>query len=344
MTGKPSLTYRDAGVDIDAGNELVQRIKPHVEATRRPEVLTGIGGFGGLFAFPAGRYREPVLVSGTDGVGTKLKLALEMKRHDTIGFDLVAMCVNDVLVCGAEPLFFLDYYATGRLDVDVAEAVVAGIAAACSEAGAALIGGETAELPGMYSGEDYDLAGFCVGAVERSRMITGETVRPGDVLIGVASSGVHSNGFSLARKVVATSGARLSDALGDSSLGELLLTPTRIYVRPLLALIGQLEVRAMAHITGGGLPENLPRVLPPGTAAELHTSAWKRPVIFDWLQEQGNIQPREMYRTFNCGLGMVLCVPADQAAPAVAFLAGQGETAWQVGRVIEGDGEVRLLP
>jgi len=344
MTGKPSLTYRDAGVDIDAGNELVQRIKPHVEATRRPEVLTGIGGFGGLFAFPADRYKEPVLVSGTDGVGTKLKLALEMKRHDTIGFDLVAMCVNDVLVCGAEPLFFLDYYATGRLDVEVAESVVAGIAAACTMAGAALIGGETAELPGMYSGDDYDLAGFCVGAVERSRMITGDTVRPGDALIGVASSGVHSNGFSLARKVVATSGARLDSMLADKTLGEHLLAPTRIYVKPVLALLGEVEVRAMAHITGGGLPENLPRVLPQGTAAELHTGSWSRPVIFDWLQDQGNIQQREMYRTFNCGLGMVICVPADQADRAIAFLQQQGEMAWLVGQVTSGDGEVKLVP
>jgi len=344
MTGKPSLTYRDAGVDIDAGNELVQRIKPHVEATRRPEVLTGIGGFGGLFAFPADRYKEPVLVSGTDGVGTKLKLALEMKRHDTIGFDLVAMCVNDVLVCGAEPLFFLDYYATGRLDVDVAESVVAGIAAACATAGAALIGGETAELPGMYSGEDYDLAGFCVGVVERSRMITGDSVRPGDALIGVASSGVHSNGFSLARKVVATSGARLDSMLGERTLGEHLLAPTRIYVRPVLALLGEVEVRAMAHITGGGLPENLPRVLPKGTAAELRSSNWTRPVIFDWLQEQGNIQQREMYRTFNCGLGMVICVPSEQADRAIEFLQQQGEQAWLVGRVTEGEGEVNLLP
>ena len=343
MTGKPSLTYRDAGVDIDAGNELVQRIKPHVEATRRREVLTGIGGFGGLFAFPVERYREPVLVSGTDGVGTKLKLALEMKRHDTIGFDLVAMCVNDVLVCGAEPLFFLDYYATGRLDVDVAEAVVAGIAAACSEAGAALIGGETAELPGMYSGEDYDLAGFCVGAVERSEMITGESVIAGDALIGIGSSGCHSNGYSLARKIVETSAADLDQPLGETTLGKALLAPTRLYVKPVLELMKKFPIKAMAHITGGGLPENLPRVLPEGIGARIDSKSWDRPEIFAWLQEKGNVEDREMYRTFNCGLGMVLVVEADKAEQCVAELISLGENAWHIGETVSGNGEVELV-
>lgn len=343
MTGKPSLTYRDAGVDIDAGNDLVQRIKPHVEKTRRPEVMASIGGFGGLFAFPVDRYKEPVLVSGTDGVGTKLKLALDMNIHDTIGYDLVGMCVNDVLVCGAEPLFFLDYYATGHLDVDVAEAVVAGIARACADCGAALVGGETAELPGMYSEGDYDLAGFCVGAVERSEMITGESVIAGDALIGIGSSGCHSNGYSLARKVVETSGADLDQPLGETTLGAALLAPTRLYVKPVLELIKRLPVKAMAHITGGGLPENLPRVLPEGIGARIDSKSWTRPDIFAWLQEQGNIADREMYRTFNCGLGMVLVVDAGNAEKCVAELIALGESAWHIGETISGSDEVELI-
>ncbi len=343
MTGKPSLTYRDAGVDIDAGNELVQRIKPHVEKTRRPEVMASIGGFGGLFAFPVDRYKEPVLVSGTDGVGTKLKLALDMNVHDTIGYDLVGMCVNDVLVCGAEPLFFLDYYATGHLDVDVAEAVVAGIARACKDCGAALVGGETAELPGMYSGGDYDLAGFCVGAVERSEMITGETVATGDALIGIGSSGCHSNGYSLARKVVETSGASLDTPLGETTLGLALLAPTRLYVKPVLELMKKVPIKAMAHITGGGLPENLPRVLPKGIGARIDGKSWTRPEIFAWLQEQGNIEDREMYRTFNCGLGMVLVVDADKAEQCIAELIGLGEKAWLIGETVGGSDEVELI-
>lgn len=343
MTGKPSLTYRDAGVDIDAGNDLVQRIKPHVEKTRRPEVMASIGGFGGLFAFPVDRYKEPVLVSGTDGVGTKLKLALEMNIHDTIGYDLVGMCVNDVLVCGAEPLFFLDYYATGHLDVDVAEAVVAGIARACKDCGAALIGGETAELPGMYSGGDYDLAGFCVGAVERSEMITGETVAPGDALIGIGSSGCHSNGYSLARKVVETSGASLDMPMGETTLGRALLAPTRLYVKPVLELMKTVPVKAMAHITGGGLPENLPRVLPEGVGARIDGKSWTRPEIFAWLQEQGNIEDREMYRTFNCGLGMVLVVDADKAEQCIAELIALGEKAWRIGETVSGSDGVELI-
>ncbi len=343
MTGKPSLTYRDAGVDIDAGNELVQRIKPHVEKTRRPEVMASIGGFGGLFAFPVDRYKEPVLVSGTDGVGTKLKLALDMNVHDTIGYDLVGMCVNDVLVCGAEPLFFLDYYATGHLDVDVAEAVVAGIARACKDCGAALVGGETAELPGMYSGGDYDLAGFCVGAVERSEMITGETVATGDALIGIGSSGCHSNGYSLARKVVETSGASLDTPLGETTLGLALLAPTRLYVKPVLELMKKVPIKAMAHITGGGLPENLPRVLPKGIGARIDGKSWTRPEIFAWLQEQGNIEDREMYRTFNCGLGMVLVVDAGKAEQCIAELIGLGEKAWLIGETVGGSDEVELI-
>jgi len=343
MTGKPSLTYRDAGVDIDAGNDLVQRIKPHVEKTRRPEVMASIGGFGGLFAFPVDRYKEPVLVSGTDGVGTKLKLALDMNVHDTIGYDLVGMCVNDVLVCGAEPLFFLDYYATGHLDVDVAEAVVAGIARACKDCGAALVGGETAELPGMYSGGDYDLAGFCVGAVERGEMITGETVAAGDALIGIGSSGCHSNGYSLARKVVETSGASLDTPLGETTLGRALLAPTRLYVKPVLELMKKVPIKAMAHITGGGLPENLPRVLPKGIGARIDGKSWIRPEIFAWLQEQGNIEDREMYRTFNCGLGMVLVVDADKAEQCIAELIGLGEKAWLIGETVGGSDEVELI-
>jgi phosphoribosylformylglycinamidine cyclo-ligase len=343
MTGKPSLTYADAGVDIDAGNDLVQRIKPHVEKTRRPEVMASIGGFGGLFAFPVDRYKEPVLVSGTDGVGTKLKLALEMNIHDTIGYDLVGMCVNDVLVCGAEPLFFLDYYATGHLDVDVAEAVVAGIARACKDCGAALIGGETAELPGMYSGGDYDLAGFCVGAVERSEMITGETVTAGDALIGIGSSGCHSNGYSLARKVVETSGASLDQPLGETTLGRALLAPTRLYVKPVLELLKRVPIKAMAHITGGGLPENLPRVLPTGIGARIDSQSWTRPEIFGWLQQQGNIEDREMYRTFNCGLGMVLVVDPDKAEQCIAELKALGEEAWHIGETVSGSDEVELI-
>ena len=343
MTGKPSMTYRDAGVDIDAGNELVRRIKPHVERTRRPEVMAGIGGFGGLFAFPADRYKEPVLVSGTDGVGTKLRLALDMNVHDTIGYDLVGMCVNDVLVCGAEPLFFLDYYATGHLEVDVAEAVVAGIAAACSDCGAALIGGETAEMPGMYSKGDYDLAGFCVGVVERSKMITGESVKAGDSLVGIGSSGCHSNGYSLARKVVEASGASLDQALGDTTLGKALLMPTRLYVRPVLALLKEIPIKAMAHITGGGLPENLPRVLPEGIGARIDGKSWPRPEIFSWLQEHGNIEDAEMYRTFNCGIGMVLCVEAQYARQCIKVLEAQGEKAWLIGETVSGNDEVELI-
>jgi phosphoribosylformylglycinamidine cyclo-ligase len=341
MNDASSLTYKDAGVDIDAGNALVERIKPCVAATRRPGVLAGIGGFGGLFELPTG-YRRPVLVAGTDGVGTKLKLAIETGRHDGVGIDLVAMCVNDVIVQGAEPLFFLDYYAAGRLDVDIAAAVIEGIAAGCRQAGAALIGGETAELPGFYQGGDYDLAGFCVGIVEHDKIIDGSRVAAGDAIIGIASSGLHSNGYSLARKVLERSGAKHEMPLDGQTLIERLLAPTRIYVKPLLALMAEVEVHAMAHITGGGLPENLPRVLPEGLAAVVERGSWRRPAVFDWLQSAGRIADAELYRTFNCGLGMAVIVAAEAAEKAVALLEAQGEQAWIAGRIEAGERRVVL--
>ncbi|MDG4560341.1 MAG: phosphoribosylformylglycinamidine cyclo-ligase [Candidatus Competibacter sp.] len=329
----PALSYRDAGVDIDAGNRLVDRIKPHARRTLRPGVLGGLGGFGALFELPLDRYRQPVLVSGTDGVGTKLKLALELNRHDTIGIDLVAMCVNDVLVVGAEPLFFLDYYATGQLDVEVAAAVIQGIADGCEQAGAALVGGETAEMPGMYGEGDYDLAGFCVGVVEKNRIIDGSRVAPGDVLLGLASSGPHSNGYSLIRKILAVGGAKLDQPFEDRTLGETLLAPTRIYVKPVLQLLTQVEVHAIAHITGGGLTENLPRVLPPRTKAIIDTASWPRPAIFQWLQQQGGVAEAEMWRTFNCGVGMVIGVAAEDAERAQTILRNAGETVWTLGQI-----------
>ena len=335
-----SLSYRDAGVDIDAGNRLVDRIKPHAKRTQRPGVLSGLGGFGALFELPLDRYRQPILVSGTDGVGTKLKLALELNQHDTIGIDLVAMCVNDVLVVGAEPLFFLDYYATGKLNVDIAADVIKGIADGCKQAGAALVGGETAEMPGMYQDGDYDLAGFCVGVVEKAKIIDGGRVQPGDALLALASSGPHSNGYSLIRKVLAVSGAMLDQPLADDlTLGEALLTPTRIYVKPVLKLLELLEVKAIAHITGGGLTENLPRVLPSGVKAMIDTQSWRRPAIFQWLQQQGGVIEAEMWRTFNCGVGMIICVAAEQADPALHLLREAGETAWRVGEIAAGQGE-----
>ncbi len=329
----PTLSYRDAGVDIEAGNRLVDRIKPYAKRTHRPGVLGGLGGFGALFELPLDRYRQPVLVSGTDGVGTKLKLALELRRHDTIGIDLVAMCVNDVLVVGAEPLFFLDYYATGHLDVEVAAAVIQGIADGCEQAGAALVGGETAEMPGMYGEGDYDLAGFCVGVVEKSRIIDGSRVAPGDVLLGLASSGPHSNGYSLIRKILAVGGAKLDQPFEDRTLGETLLAPTRIYVKPVLQLLTQVEVHAIAHITGGGLTENLPRVLSPRTKAIIDTASWPRPAIFQWLQQQGGVAEAEMWRTFNCGVGMVIGVTAEDAERAQTILRDAGETVWTLGRI-----------
>ncbi|MGB5063143.1 MAG: phosphoribosylformylglycinamidine cyclo-ligase [Candidatus Competibacter sp.] len=334
-----TLSYRDAGVDIEAGNRLVDRIKPHAKRTRRPGVLGGLGGFGALFELPLDRYHQPVLVSGTDGVGTKLKLALELRRHDTIGIDLVAMCVNDVLVVGAEPLFFLDYYATGQLDVEVAAAVIQGIADGCVQAGAALVGGETAEMPGMYGEGDYDLAGFCVGVVEKNRIIDGSRVVPGDVLLGLASSGPHSNGYSLIRKILAVSGAKLDQPFADRTLGEALLAPTRIYVKPVLQLLAQVEIRAIAHITGGGLTENLPRVLPPDAQAVIDTASWPRPALFQWLQQQGGVAEVEMWRTFNCGVGMVIGVAAEDAERAQAILRDAGETVWMLGRITANKGE-----
>jgi len=337
------LSYRDAGVDIDAGNSLVERIKPHAKRTLRPGVLGGLGGFGALFEVPLDRYKQPVLVSGTDGVGTKLKLAMEMGKHDTIGIDLVAMCVNDLVVAGAEPLFFLDYYATGHLNVDAATDVVKGIADGCELAGCALSGGETAEMPGMYEGDDYDLAGFCVGVVEKSAIIDGSKVSEGDVLIGLASSGPHSNGYSLVRKVIEVSGAKLDDDFNGQPLGEVLLVPTRIYVKPLLALFAEVEVHSLCHITGGGLPENLPRVLPEGSRAVIDSSSWQRPAVFDWLQQQGNIADSEMYRTFNCGVGMVVVVPATQVEQAIASLNDAGEQTFVIGSIEKNDGGEQVV-
>ena len=328
----PSLSYKDAGVDINAGNALVERIKGVAKRTRRPEVMAGLGGFGALFELPKG-YDEPVLVSGTDGVGTKLKLAMDLNQHDTIGIDLVAMCVNDLIVTGAEPLFFLDYYATGHLNVDVAASVVEGIGKGCELAGAALVGGETAEMPGIYEGEDYDLAGFCVGVVEKSRIITGESVAAGDRLIALPSSGPHSNGYSLIRKVLEVSGASLDQDLNGTPLGQALLEPTRIYVKPLLELFKTVNVKALAHITGGGLLENIPRVLPEHTNAVINNTSWEMPAAFSWLQQQGNIEQQEMYRTFNCGVGMVICVAREDEDKALEALQAAGESPWVIGTI-----------
>jgi phosphoribosylformylglycinamidine cyclo-ligase len=327
-----SLSYRDAGVDIDAGDSLVERIKPHAKRTLRPEVLGGIGGFGALMELPK-NYREPVLISGTDGVGTKLKLAFQMNKHDSIGQDLVAMSVNDILVQGAEPLFFLDYFACGHLDVDVAEQVVSGIATGCSLSGCALIGGETAEMPGMYPAGEYDLAGFAVGVAEKSRLISGRDIVPGDVVLGLASSGPHSNGYSLIRKIVEVSGADLAADFQGRTLGETLLEPTRIYVKPLLALMREITVKGMAHITGGGITGNVPRVLPDNVTAVIDAAAWTWPAIFQWLQANGNVELAEMHRTFNCGIGMVVVVAAADAEAALRFLGEQGETVYRLGEV-----------
>ena len=339
MTDK-SLTYKDAGVDIDAGNALVERIKPLVAATRRPEVLTGLGGFGGLFALASDRYDEPVLVSGTDGVGTKLVLARQLDAHATIGIDLVAMCVNDVLVTGAEPLFFLDYFACGKLDVDTAATVVAGIAEGCRQAGAALIGGETAEMPDMYAPGEYDLAGFCVGVVERARLIDGSRVRAGDALVALGSSGPHSNGYSLIRKVL----ERTQNATIDGMpAAERLLAPTRIYVEPVRSLAQSIDIKAMAHITGGGITENLPRVLPDDVHAAIDTSSWDQGPVFDWLASEGGIELAEMRRTFNCGVGMILTVAAEDAREATTRLRDNGEDAWLIGSIADGAGDVAFL-
>ncbi len=334
MSTKPSLTYRDAGVDIDEGDALVEDIGPAVEATRRPEVLGGLGGFGALFELPPGKYQHPVLVSGTDGVGTKLKLAIDLRKYDTVGIDLVAMCVNDILVQGAEPLFFLDYYATGKLDRGAAAQVIKGIAAGCRQAGCALVGGETAEMPGMYAKGDFDLAGFAVGAVEKQRILDGRKVAVGDVVIGLASSGPHSNGYSLIRKIIEVGSHKLDAAFGDSTLGLTLLIPTRIYVKPLLALLLQHPVHALAHITGGGLIENIPRVLPQGCDVVLDAASWPRLPIFKWLQQEGGVPESEMLRTFNCGIGMIVIAPAGAADAVIAALKAAGEQAYRIGEVV----------
>lgn len=339
---KTSLSYKDAGVDIDAGNALVERIKGVAKRTARPEVMGGLGGFGALCELPAG-YKQPVLVSGTDGVGTKLRLAMDLGKHDTIGIDLVAMCVNDLVVAGAEPLLFLDYYATGHLNVDMAADVVTGIGAGCELAGAALVGGETAEMPGMYEGDDYDLAGFCVGVVEKDEIIDGSKVRTGDALIGLASSGPHSNGYSLIRKILEVSDADLQQPMGDRTLAAALLEPTRIYVKPVLKLIREAQVNALSHITGGGLLENIPRVLPASAKAVIDIDSWTLPPVFQWLQAEGNVDAREMYRTFNCGVGMVIAVPAEQAEAAIALLQQAGENAWLIGQIeAAGEGEEQV--
>ncbi|WP_339650939.1 phosphoribosylformylglycinamidine cyclo-ligase [Halopseudomonas pelagia] len=334
---KPSISYKDAGVDIDAGNALIDRIKHVAKRTSRPEVMGGLGGFGALCEIPEG-YKQPVLVSGTDGVGTKLRLAMDLGKHDSIGIDLVAMCVNDLVVCGAEPLFFLDYYATGKLNIDIAAQVVSGIGAGCELAGCALVGGETAEMPGMYEGEDYDLAGFCVGVVEKAEIIDGTRVQAGDVLLALPSSGPHSNGYSLVRKIIEVSGMDINTTMLDGKpLSELLMAPTRIYVKALLQLIKETgAVKAMAHITGGGLLENIPRVLPANACAHVDLNSWQRPAVFDWLQEQGNVDETEMHRVLNCGVGMVICVAEDQAANAISVLEQAGESPWIIGHIAQG--------
>ena len=339
-----SLSYRDAGVDISAGDELVERIKPFAKKTMRDGVLSGLGGFGALFEVPK-RYREPVLVSGTDGVGTKLKLAFDLKRHDTVGIDLVAMSVNDVLVQGAEPLFFLDYFACGKLDVDTAASVVAGVAKGCEYAGCALIGGETAEMPGMYPEGEYDLAGFAVGVVEKSKVISGRDIVAGDVVLGLPSSGAHSNGYSLVRKIIARSHPDLDATFdGDKTLADAIMAPTRIYVKPMLALIAALPVKGMAHITGGGITENVPRVLPENVKAVIQKSSWQRPKLFDWLQREGNVAESEMHRVFNCGIGMVVVVARENVEPALKLLRAAGEQAVEIGSIeARGEGEAQTI-
>nr|WP_251080736.1 phosphoribosylformylglycinamidine cyclo-ligase [Motilimonas cestriensis] len=337
------MSYKDAGVDIDAGNALVERIKGVSKRTKRPEVMGGLGGFGALCQIPAG-YKEPLLVAGTDGVGTKLRLAIDLKKHDTVGIDLVAMCVNDLIVQGAEPLFFLDYYATGKLNVDVAAEVVTGIGAGCELSNCSLIGGETAEMPGMYEGDDFDIAGFCVGVVEKSEVIDGTKVAAGDALIALGSSGPHSNGYSLVRKILEVSGADTSQAFGDTTLGEALLEPTRIYVKQVLELIKQTDVHALSHITGGGFWENIPRVLPANTKAVIDGNSWQWPEIFNWLQQNGNVETEEMYRTFNCGVGMVIAVADADKEKALELLTGLGENAWLIGHIENAaDGEQQVV-
>lgn len=343
MPTKTSLSYKDAGVDIDAGNELVNRIKSVVNETKRPEVMGGLGGFGALCAIPQ-KYHEPILVSGTDGVGTKLRLAMDLSHHDSIGIDLVAMCVNDLIVQGAEPLFFLDYYATGKLNVDIAASVVTGIAQGCKQAGCALVGGETAEMPGMYQGNDYDLAGFCVGVVEKTKMIDGSQVQDGDAIIALASSGPHSNGYSLIRKIIEVSGVNPStEKLNEIPLADHLLAPTKIYVKPILDLIEHVNLHAIAHITGGGFWENIPRVLPDNMQAIINESSWQWPPIFHWLQQAGKVSHHEMYRTFNCGVGLIVVLPKDCVDKAIALLTDHGEKAWVIGEIKHSSSNDKVL-
>ena len=340
---KESLNYKSAGVDIAAGNALVERIKPIAARTRTAGVMAGLGGFGSMFELPLDRYQNPILVSGTDGVGTKLKLAIDSGIHNTVGIDLVAMCVNDIIVQGAEPLFFLDYFATGKLDVDTAAAVIEGIGKGCEQAGAALVGGETAEMPGMYADGEYDLAGFCVGIVEKSKILDGSKVKAGDKLIGIASSGPHSNGYSLIRKILAHSNSNLTDAFNNDTLGETLLKPTKIYVKPLLALLNQIPVHALAHITGGGLTENLPRVIPEGLNAQINLAAWEFPAIFQWLQQKGNVALADMLITFNCGIGMIVCVAPEDEKATLETLTHQGEKAFWIGDLIVSEGKPEVI-
>ena len=337
------LNYKSAGVDIEAGNALVDRIKPIAAKTRNAGVMAGLGGFGSLFELPLDRYQQPVLVSGTDGVGTKLKLALDLNVHDTVGIDLVAMCVNDIVVQGAEPLFFLDYFATGKLDVDTAASVIEGIGKGCEQAGAALVGGETAEMPGMYADGDYDLAGFCVGIVEKDQIIDGSKVKAGDKLIGIASSGPHSNGYSLIRKIVERSGLSLQDTVNGQPLGKTLLTPTRIYVKPLLELLKHIDVHAMAHITGGGITENLPRVLPNDLSAKIDLASWALPEMFAWLQQQGHVTLDDMLITFNCGIGMIVCVDANDEQETLRRLSQLGETVFSIGEIVPSEDQRRVI-
>jgi phosphoribosylformylglycinamidine cyclo-ligase len=345
MSQKKSLSYKDAGVDIEAGNALVDRIKHVAKRTRRPEVMAGLGGFGGLFELPLG-YKQPVLVSGTDGVGTKLKLAMDLNKHDTIGIDLVAMCVNDIIVCGAEPLFFLDYYATGKLNIDVASSVINGIGEGCLQSGASLIGGETAEMPGMYEGEDYDLAGFCVGIAEKESLIDGSNIKPGNKIIALASSGPHSNGYSLIRKIIEVNNADLTQKINNQSLKDALIAPTKIYVKSILKLINATPVNALCHITGGGFQENIPRIMPQQCKATINTSSWQMPAVFEWLQKSGNVSSYEMFKTFNCGVGMIVIVDENNADSTVALLNSEGEHAWVIGEVeacSENDTQIELV-
>jgi phosphoribosylformylglycinamidine cyclo-ligase len=340
---KQSLSYKDAGVDIDAGNALVEKIKGAVKRTTRPEVMGGIGGFGAICQIPTG-YKEPVLISGTDGVGTKLRLAIDLKKHDTVGIDLVAMCVNDLLVLGAEPLYFLDYYATAKLDVDVASDVVSGIAEGCIQSGCALVGGETAEMPGMYHKGDYDIAGFCTGVAEKSALIDGSKVAAGDQLIALGSSGPHSNGFSLIRKVLEVNNTDTNELLDGKAISEHLLEPTKIYVKSVLALLKDVQAHALSHITGGGFWENIPRVLPETAQAVINGESWQWPEIFNWLKDNGNITEHEMYRTFNCGVGMIIVVPADKVAQSIDILTAHGEKAWHIGAISDkADGEEQVV-